>query len=546
MKSNNIKSGVEKAPHRSLLRALGTTDDEMKKPFIGIVNSFNEIVPGHMHLDRIAKAVKAGVYAAGGVPFEFNTIAVCDGIAMGHEGMKYSLVSRDTTADSVEIMAKAHAFDALVFIPNCDKSVPGMLMAAARLNLPSIFVSGGPMLSIDHKGKSVDLISAFEAVGMLKAGLIDESELSGIEKASCPTCGSCAGMFTANTMNCLCEAIGIALPGNGTIPAVYSDRIRLAKMAGAQIVELWKKDIKARDILIADAFHNAITVDVALGGSSNSILHLGAISHEAGVPYTLGYINTVSDKTPTLCKLSPAGEHHIQDLNSAGGVYAVMAELSKKKLLNEKTMTVTGQNWTQNFKTIEKIDSSVIRDIDNPYLANGGLAILFGSLAPNGSVVKRSAVVDSMKKVTCTARTFNSEEDAVRAIYGGKIKKGDAVVIRYEGPSGGPGMREMLSPTSAISGMGLGEHVLLVTDGRFSGGTRGPCIGHVAPEAACGGPIAYVKDGDRIFVDMDNYELHLLVDEAEMTRRKQTMKLVANDKLTGCIKEFSEKYKKGF
>lgn len=542
MKSNNIRSGAERAPHRSLLRALGLTDEEMKKPFIGIVNSFNEIVPGHMHLNRIAQAVKEGILSAGGVPFEFNTIAVCDGLAMGHKGMKYSLVSRDIIADSVEIMAEAHAFDGLVFIPNCDKSVPGMLMAAARLNLPSIFISGGPMLSIQHKGKSMDLISTFEGVGKFKAGLIDENELCNMEKSSCPTCGSCSGMFTANTMNCLCEALGIALSGNGTMPAVYSERLRLAKATGAQIMELLKKGTKALDILTPAAFHNALTVDVALGGSSNTILHLEAIAKEAGVPFNLKDANAISDKTPTLCKLSPAGSHHVQDLNEAGGIYAVMAELSKKNLLKETAVTVTGRTVAQNLSGIAKQNGEVIKGIDNPYSDKGGLAILFGNLAPGGSVVKRSAVVPSMMKFTGTAKVFDSEEQAVEAIYTGAIKKGDVVVIRYEGASGGPGMREMLSPTSAISGMGLSEDVMLITDGRFSGGTRGPCIGHIMPEAACGGLIAYVCNGDKISVDMNKYEIKLNVNDEEIARRKTKTKIKTNTDLKGCLKSFSEKY----
>lgn len=545
MKSNNIKCGAERAPHRSLLRALGLTDGEMKKPFIGIVNSFNEIVPGHMHLNRIAQAVKEGILSAGGVPFEFNTIAVCDGLAMGHKGMKYSLVSRDIIADSVEIMAEAHAFDGLVFIPNCDKSVPGMLMAAARLNLPSIFISGGPMLSIQHEGKSMDLISTFEGVGKFKAGLIDENELCSMEKSSCPTCGSCSGMFTANTMNCLCEALGIALSGNGTIPAVYSERLRLAKTAGTQIMELLKKGTKALDILTPAAFHNALTVDVALGGSSNTILHLEAIAKEAGVPFNLKDANAISDKTPTLCKLSPAGSHHVQDLNEAGGIYAVMAELNKKNLLKETAVTVTGKTVAQNLSGIAKQNGEVIKGIDNPYSDKGGLAILFGNLAPGGSVVKRSAVVPSMMKFTGTAKVFDSEEQAVEAIYTGAIKKGDVVVIRYEGASGGPGMREMLSPTSAISGMGLSEDVMLITDGRFSGGTRGPCIGHIMPEAACGGLIAYVCNGDKISVDMNKYEIKFNVNDEEIARRKAKTKIKTNTDLKGCLKSFREKYANG-
>lgn len=545
MKSNNIKHGVERAPHRSLLRALGLTDGEMKKPFIGIVNSFNEIVPGHMHLNQIAKAVKEGILSAGGVPFEFNTIAVCDGIAMGHKGMKYSLASRDVIADSVEIMAHAHSFDALVFIPNCDKSVPGMLMAAARLNLPSIFISGGPMLAGNLGGKSMDLISTFEGVGKIKAGKISETELGCIEKNSCPTCGSCAGMFTANTMNCLCEALGMALPGNGTIPAVYSERLRLAKTAGTQIMELLKKDIKALDILTPAAFHNALTVDVALGGSSNTVLHLEAIAKEADILFDLKNINTISEKTPTLCKLSPAGTHHIQDLDNAGGIFAVMAELNKKQLLQGNAITVTGKTVAHNLKGTVKPSNEVIADIDKPYLNRGGLAILFGNLATGGSVVKRSAVVSSMMKFTGTAKVYDNEENAVEAIYAGAIKKGDVVIIRYEGASGGPGMREMLSPTSAISGMGLSEDVMLITDGRFSGGTRGPCIGHVMPEAACGGLIAYVNNGDKISVDMDKYQITLDVSDNEIAARKMQMKIKAPGKLTGCLKLLRERYTNG-
>lgn len=545
MKSNNIKYGVERAPHRSLLRALGLTDDEIKKPFIGIVNSFNEIVPGHMHLNQIAKAVKEGVLSAGGVPFEFNTIAVCDGIAMGHKGMKYSLASRDVIADSVEIMAQAHSFDALIFIPNCDKSVPGMLMAAARLNLPSIFISGGPMLAGNRNGKSMDLISTFEGIGKIKAGKISETDLGCIEKNSCPTCGSCAGMFTANTMNCLCEALGIALPGNGTIPAVYSERLRLAKTAGTQIMELFTKDIKALDILTAAAFHNALTVDVALGGSSNTVLHLEAIAKEVGIPFDLKNINTISDKTPTLCKLSPAGTHHIQDLDNAGGINAVMAELNKKQLLQANTVTVTGRTVAHNLKGVTKPNNEVIADIDKPYSDRGGLAILFGNLATGGSVVKRSAVVTSMMKFSGTAKVYDSEEGAVAAIYAGAIKKGDAVIIRYEGASGGPGMREMLSPTSAISGMGLSEDVMLITDGRFSGGTRGPCIGHVMPEAACGGLLAYVNNGDKISVDMDKYQITLHLSDNEIAARKSQAKIKAPAELKGCLRSFSEKYTNG-
>jgi dihydroxy-acid dehydratase len=543
MKSNAIKAGATKAPHRSLLKALGVTDDEMKRPFIGIVNSFNEIVPGHMHLDRIAKAVKAGVTSAGGVPFEFNTIAVCDGIAMGHEGMKYSLVSRDITAASVEIMAKAHAFDALVFIPSCDKSVPGMLMAAARLNLPCVFVSGGAMLSVSSGGKDLDLNSAFEGVGALTCGKINEKQLLEIEDNCCPTCGSCSGMFTANSMNCLCEALGVALPGNGTIPAVYSERLRLAKRAGVAVMELYRKDVKALDIMTAAAFQNAITTDVALGCSTNTILHLEAIAKEAGVPFSLQSLNEISGRTPTLCKLAPAGAHHVQDLNAAGGIYAVMAELHKKGLLLDNS-TATGKSVFQNLKGIKNFNTEVIRDINAPYSSVGGLCVLFGNLAPLGSVVKRSAVAEEMKKYTGAAKVYESEEEGVAAIYAGAIKPGDVVVIRYEGASGGPGMREMLSPTSAIAGMGLDKDVALITDGRFSGATRGAAIGHIAPEAACGGLIAYVQNGDKIAIDINNYSIKLEVSDEEIAKRKQSMEIKVNKELRGCLKDFSEKYRK--
>jgi len=533
-RSDIIKEGAANAPKRALLKAMGYTDSQMKKPFIGVVNSFNEVVPGHIHLREIARAVKDGILAAGGTPFEFNTIAVCDGLAMGHTGMKYSLLSREIICDSVECMALAHAFDALVFIPNCDKVVPGMLMAAARLNIPSIFVSGGPMLSI----KGLDLNSVFEAVGAYGAGKIDENELCNIENNACVSCGSCSGMFTANSMNCLSEALGMALSGNGTIPAVYSDRIRLAKEAGAKVVELVEKDIRPLDILTKDAFINALTVDMALGCSTNSVLHLLAIANEAKVEIDLNTINEVSERTPNLCKLAPAGGHHVEDLNFAGGIYAVMNELSKANLLNLDTLTVTGKTVGENIAKRPVLNHEVIRPIDNPYSKTGGLAVLFGNLAPNGAVVKRSAVRREMLSFTGTARVFDSEEEGVKAIFGGQIKAGDVVVIRYEGPAGGPGMREMLTPTSAIAGMGLDADVALITDGRFSGATRGAAIGHVSPEAASGGPIAYVLDGDKIKIDINNYKIELLVSDEELERRKKEIKVKKKTNLTGCLAKY--------
>lgn len=519
MNSGNVKDGVERAPHRSLLKAAGLTDSQIKKPLIGIVNSFNEIVPGHMELQTIARAVKDGVLSNGGTPLEFNTIGVCDGIAMGHEGMKYSLVSREVIADSVEIMAKAHCFDGLVFIPNCDKIVPGMLIAAARINIPSIFVSGGPMLSMD----GMDLNSVFEAVGRYKAGSCSDDELKCFEDNACPTCGSCSGMFTANSMNCLCEAIGMALGGNGTIPAVYSERKRLAKTTGEQVMKLVRGNIRPLDIMTEAAFHNALTVDMALGCSTNSILHLAAIANEANVLFDLNYVNELSEKTPNLCHLAPAGKHHMQDLYAAGGVYAVMNEL--KSLLNLNAMTVTGKKASENIAGYVKKGDEVIRPFDKPYSKTGGLAVLFGNLAPDGAVVKRSAVAPEMLKHSGKARVFDSEESAIEAIYGGKIKKGDVVVIRFEGPSGGPGMREMLSPTSAIAGMGLDKDVALITDGRFSGATRGAAIGHISPEAARGGTIAYVREGDIICIDIPNYSISLEVSDDDIEHRKKTMQL---------------------
>ncbi|MDR0974279.1 MAG: dihydroxy-acid dehydratase, partial [Ruminococcus sp.] len=480
MLSDTIKKGAERTPHRSLLKAAGFTAAQIKKPLIGIVNSFNEIVPGHTGLNEIAAAVRDGILSAGGTPAVFNTIAVCDGIAMGHEGMKYSLASREIIADSIECMVKAHCFDGLVFIPNCDKTVPGMLMAAVRLNIPSIFISGGPMLSV----KGLDLNSCFEAVGKVKAGIWDEAEAETCEDSACPTCGSCSGMFTANSMNCLCEALGMALRGNGTVPAVYSSRKHLAKTAGEQIMTLVKRDIKPSDIITPRSFKNALTVDMALGCSTNSVLHLAAIAREAELEFNLNMVNEISERTPNLCHLAPAGSHHMEDLNFAGGVYAVMNELSKRGLLDLEVMTVTGETVGTNIKDCNVKDTEVIRPIDSPYSKTGGLAVLFGNIAPNGGVVKRSAVSEKMLTFSGRARCFDSEEEAIEAIYAGQIKKGDVAVIRYEGAAGGPGMREMLSPTSALMGMGLDEDVALITDGRFSGATRGAAIGHISPEAA--------------------------------------------------------------
>jgi dihydroxy-acid dehydratase len=539
MNSNSIKEGVERAPHRSLLKSLGLTDNEINKPMIGIVNSFNEIVPGHIHLNQIARAVKDGVLAAGGTPIEFNTIGICDGIAMGHTGMKYSLASRELIADTVECMVRAHAFDALVFIPNCDKIVPGMLMAAARLNLPSIFVSGGPMLSVrDSFGRDLDLNSVFEAVGSYSAGKIDEAALLHIEDNACPGCGSCAGMFTANSMNCMCEAIGMALAGNGTIPAVYAGRLRLAKRAGEQVMELFKKNIRALDIMTPKAMQNALTVDMALGCSTNTVLHLAAIAHEAGIPYDLNNVNAISQKVPNLCKLAPAGGHHMQDLDLAGGVHAVMKELYDGGYLEGGLMTVTGKTVAENVSSASVKNRDVIRSIQAPYANTGGIAILFGNLAPNGSVVKRSAVNPEMLVHKGPARVFDSEDAASKAIFGGDVKPGDVLVIRYEGPAGGPGMREMLAPTSAIAGMGLDNCVALITDGRFSGATRGASIGHVSPEAAAGGPIAYVVEGDTISIDIPNHKLELLVSDEDLAGRKKTMPIKVNP-VSGYLKRYA-------
>lgn len=520
MKSDNVKKGMQQAPHRSLFNALGLTEEEMDKPLIGIVSSYNEIVPGHMNLDKIVEAVKMGVALAGGVPREFPAIAVCDGIAMGHIGMKYSLVTRDLIADSTEAMALAHQFDALVMVPNCDKNVPGLLMAAARINIPTIFVSGGPMLAGRVHGKKTSLSSMFEAVGSYSAGKIDEEEVRYYENHACPTCGSCSGMYTANSMNCLTEVLGMGLRGNGTIPAVYSERIKLAKHAGMQIMELLKKDIRPRDIITKESMMNALTMDMALGCSTNSMLHLPAIAHEISFDFNIKFANEISEKTPNLCHLAPAGPTYMEDLNEAGGIYAVMKEISKLNLLNLDCMTVTGKTVGENIKDAVNFDPEVIRTIENPYSKTGGLAVLSGNLAPDGSVVKRSAVVPEMMEHSGPARVFDCEEDAIEAIKGGKIVAGDVVVIRYEGPKGGPGMREMLNPTSAIAGMGLGSTVALITDGRFSGASRGASIGHVSPEAAVGGPIALVEEGDIIEINIPEYKINLKISDEEMAKRK--------------------------
>ena len=520
MKSDNVKKGMQQAPHRSLFNALGLTEEEMDKPLIGIVSSYNEIVPGHMNLDKIVEAVKMGVALAGGVPREFPAIAVCDGIAMGHIGMKYSLVTRDLIADSTEAMALAHQFDALVMVPNCDKNVPGLLMAAARINIPTIFVSGGPMLAGRVHGKKTSLSSMFEAVGSYSAGKIDEEEVRYYENHACPTCGSCSGMYTANSMNCLTEVLGMGLRGNGTIPAVYSERIKLAKHAGMQIMELLKKDIRPRDIITKESMMNALTMDMALGCSTNSMLHLPAIAHEIGFDFNIKFANEISEKTPNLCHLAPSGPTYMEDLNEAGGIYAVMKEISKLNLLNLDCMTVTGKTVGENIKDAVNFDPEVIRTIENPYSKTGGLAVLSGNLAPDGSVVKRSAVVPEMMEHSGPARVFDCEEDAIEAIKGGKIVAGDVVVIRYEGPKGGPGMREMLNPTSAIAGMGLGSTVALITDGRFSGASRGASIGHVSPEAAVGGPIALVEEGDIIEINIPEYKINLKISDEEMAKRK--------------------------
>jgi len=520
MKSDNVKVGMQQAPHRSLFNALGLTDEELSKPLVGIVCSYNEIVPGHMNLDKIAQAVKLGVAAAGGTPIMFPAIAVCDGIAMGHIGMKYSLVTRDLIADSTEAMALAHQFDALVMIPNCDKNVPGLLMAAARVNVPTVFVSGGPMLAGHVKGHKTSLSSMFEAVGSYAAGTMTEEDVKDFECNACPTCGSCSGMYTANSMNCLTEALGMGLPGNGTIPAVYSERIKLAKHAGMAVMDMYNKNIRPRDIITKEAILNALTVDMALGCSTNSMLHIPAIAHEIGFDFDIAMANEISAKTPNLCHLAPAGPTYMEDLNEAGGVYAVMNQLKTLGLLNENCMTVTGKTIGEAVDGVKNKNPEVIRPLDNPYSTTGGLAVLKGNLAPDGSVVKRSAVCAEMMQHEGPARVFECEEDAIAAIKGGKIVAGDVVVIRYEGPKGGPGMREMLNPTSAIAGMGLGSSVALITDGRFSGASRGASIGHISPEAAVGGPIALVEEGDIIAIDLEACTLNVKLSDEELASRK--------------------------
>lgn len=524
MRSDLMKKGLERAPHRSLFKAMGYTDSEIARPMIGVVNSANEIIPGHVHLGRIAEDVKAGIRTAGGTPVEFPAIGVCDGIAMGHVGMKFSLASRELIADSIEVMAMAHPFDGLVFVPNCDKIVPGMLMAAMRLNIPSIFVSGGPMLAGDMGGKKVDLISVFQGIGQVKARTMTVDELKALEDCACPGCGSCSGMYTANSMNCVTEALGLGLPGNGTILAVNAARRRLAKEAGVRVMDLVKKKVKPRDIATLEAFKNAIAVDMALGCSTNTVLHIPAVAHEAGIRLSLDLFNRISEKTPNICKLSPAGDHHIEDLDAAGGIQAVMKEISRLGVINQKVLTVTGTTVRENLKKARVINREVIRPVDSPYSKEGGIAVMKGNLAPDGAVVKQSAVAPEMQVNEGRARVFDSEDGAIAAILGGKIKSGDVVVIRYEGPKGGPGMREMLGPTSAIVGMGLGKSVALLTDGRFSGGTQGAAIGHISPEAAEGGPIALVRDGDVISIDIPNKKLTLKVSEDELTRRKKAFK----------------------
>ncbi len=525
MKSDQVKKGVERAPHRSLFNALGMTEEELDRPLIGVVNSYNEIVPGHMNLDKIAEAVKKGIYLAGGTPVEIPAIAVCDGIAMNHTGMKYSLVTRELICDSTECLANAHQFDGLVMIPNCDKNVPGLLMAAARINVPTIFVSGGPMLAGRRlDGKQTCLSSLFEAVGQFNAGKITAEKLKEFEEKACPTCGSCSGMYTANSMNCLTEVLGMGLKGNGTIPAVYSERIRLAKHAGMQIMELVKKDIKPRDIMTKDAFLNALTVDMALGCSTNSMLHLPAIAYEAGVELNLEIANEISQHTPNLCHLAPAGDTFMEDLNEAGGVYAVMNELDQLGILHTDVLTCTTKTLKENIEGCVNLDPNIIRPVENPYMKTGGIAVLKGNLAPDSCVVKQSAVAQEMLQHKGPARVFDCEEDAIAAIRAGKIVAGDVVVIRYEGPKGGPGMREMLSPTSEIAGMGLDKDVALITDGRFSGATRGASIGHVSPEAAVGGPIGLVKEGDMIEIDIINHRIELLVSDEELEERRKNFK----------------------
>ena len=539
MKSDSVKKGMQQAPHRSLFHALGMTEEEMERPLVGIVSSYNEIVPGHMNLDKIVQAVKMGVAMAGGTPVMVPAIAVCDGIAMGHIGMKYSLVTRDLIADSTECLAKAHAFDALVMVPNCDKNVPGLLMAAARINVPTVFVSGGPMLAGHVQGHKTSLSSMFEAVGAYTAGTMTEEEVREYECKACPTCGSCSGMYTANSMNCLTEVLGMGLQGNGTIPAVYSDRLKLAKHAGMQVMEMYRRNIKPSDIMTEAAFRNALTMDMALGCSTNSMLHLPAIAHEAGVELNVDVANELSAKTPNLCHLAPAGPTYIEDLNEAGGIYAVMKEISKLGLLNLDCMTVTGRTVGENIKNSVNLNPEVIRPVENPYSKTGGIAILKGNLAPDSAVVKRSAVAPEMLKHEGPARVFDCEEDAVAAIKGGKIVAGDVVVIRYEGPKGGPGMREMLNPTSVIAGMGLGSEVALITDGRFSGASRGASIGHVCPEAAAGGPIALVEEGDIILIDINNNRLDVKVSDEEMAARKAKWQPRVPEVTTGYLARYA-------
>ncbi len=540
MVKDTIVNGFQNAPHRSLYHALGLTNEEQQRPMIGIVSSYNEIVPGHMNIDKIVEAVKLGVAMAGGTPIVFPAIAVCDGIAMGHTGMKYSLVTRDLIADSTEAMVMAHGFDGLVMVPNCDKNVPGLLMAAARLNIPTVFVSGGPMLAGRVDGKKTSLSSMFEAVGAYSAGKIDEKQLCVCEENTCPSCGSCSGMYTANSMNCLTEVLGMGLQGNGTIPAVYSKRIELAKHAGMQVMELVKKDIKPRDIMTKAAIRNAITADMALGCSTNSMLHLPAIANECGIEFSLDMANEISEHTPNLCHLAPAGPTYMEDLNEAGGVYAVLKELDKIGVLDTSVMTCTGKTLKENIASAVNRNTEVIRTVDNPYSKTGGIAVLKGNLAPDGCVVKRSAVAPEMLVHEGPARVFESEEEAIAAIYAGKIVKGDVVVIRYEGPAGGPGMREMLSPTSAIAGMGLDKDVALITDGRFSGATRGASIGHVSPEAVSGGLIAYVKEGDLISINIPEHSIELKVDEKEIEERKATMPIKRKENLKGYLARYAQ------
>jgi dihydroxy-acid dehydratase len=539
MRSDKMKKGLERAPHRSLFKALGLTDQEIERPMIGIANSANEVIPGHLHLHQISQAVKAGIRMAGGTPFEFFTIGICDGIVMGHEGMKYSLSSRELIADSIESMAMAYPFDGLVLIPNCDKIIPGMLMAAARLNIPTILISGGPMLAGEFQGKEIDLITVFEWIGKVKVGEMTLDELKEAEGCACPGVGSCAGMFTANSMNCLSEVLGMSLPYNGTIPAVFADRIRLAKESGIQIMELVKKDVLPSQILTPKAFENAVTVDMAFGGSTNTSLHLPAIAKEAGFKLSLNTFNQISDKTPHLCNLSPGGPHHLQDLHRAGGIPALMAELSRGGLIRLEALTVTGKKVRENIKGKKIHNPEVVRPIGNPYHTTGGLAVLFGNLAPEGAVVKRSAVDDAMLKHRGPARVFNSEEEALKAILNGKIKKGEVVIIRYEGPKGGPGMREMLAPTSAIVGVGRDRDVALLTDGRFSGGSRGAAIGHISPEAAEGGPLAAVRNGDQIEIDIPGKKLNLLISDEELKKRLSQWKPPKKE-LKGYLKRYAK------